>query len=76
MRGLFIIDKNATIQHATINNLPIGRNVDETLRILKAIQYTNEHPDEVCPANWQPGDAVISEDWQKSREYFSSQKFD
>ena len=58
----------------SINNLPIGRNVDETLRILKAIQYTDENPDEVCPANWQPGEPVIPENWEKSREYFSNAK--
>ena len=72
LRGLFIIDKAGIIQHATINNLPIGRSVDETLRILQAIQYNNENPDEVCPANWQPGDETIIEDWEKSKEYFSS----
>lgn len=74
LRGLFIIGKNGIIQHATINNLPIGRSVDETLRVLKAIQYTDDNPDEVCPANWQPGDQAIIEDWEKSREYFSTSK--
>lgn len=72
LRGLFIIDKKGIIQHTTINNLPIGRSVDETLRTLKAIQHTNENPDEVCPANWQPGDDTIPESWEESREYFSS----
>ena len=67
-----MVDKAGIIQHATINNLPIGRSVDETLRILQAIQYNNENPDEVCPANWQPGDETIIEDWEKSKEYFSS----
>ena len=72
LRGLFILDKEGIIQHSLINNLPIGRSVDEALRILKAIQYHNENPDEVCPANWQPGDETIIEDWEKSKEYFSS----
>jgi peroxiredoxin (alkyl hydroperoxide reductase subunit C) len=72
LRGLFIINKEGIIQHATINNLPIGRSVDETLRVLKAIQYNDENPDEVCPANWQPGDETIIEDWEESKKYFSS----
>ena len=71
LRGLFIIDKKGIIQHATINNLPIGRSVDEALRNLQAIQYHNENPDEVCPANWQPGDETIIEDWDQSKKYFS-----
>lgn len=74
LRGLFIINKKSIIQHATINNLPIGRSVDETLRVLKAIQYNDENPDEVCPANWQPGDETIIEDWKESKKYFSSKK--
>lgn len=72
LRGLFIINKEGILQHATINNLPIGRSVDETLRVLKAIQYNDENPDEVCPANWQPGDETIIEDWEESKKYFSS----
>ena len=47
LRGLFIIDKDGVIQHATINNLSFGRNVRETLRTLQAIQYVQSHPDEV-----------------------------
>jgi hypothetical protein len=42
--------------HSTINNLPVGRSVDETLRVLQAFQYVQSHPDEVCPANWTPGE--------------------
>ncbi|HGY5551089.1 MAG TPA: peroxiredoxin, partial [Prochlorococcus sp.] len=55
LRGLFIIDPEGIIMHATINNLPVGRNVDETLRVLQAFQHVQTHPDEVCPANWTPG---------------------
>ncbi|CAA6663738.1 unnamed protein product [Spirodela intermedia] len=55
LRGLFIIDKEGVIQHSTINNLAIGRSVDETLRTLQALQYVQENPDEVCPAGWKPG---------------------
>jgi len=55
LRGLFILDKDGVIHHSTINNLPLGRNVDEVLRTLDALQFTEEHG-EVCPANWSPGD--------------------
>jgi peroxiredoxin (alkyl hydroperoxide reductase subunit C) len=72
LRGLFIIDKEGTIQHATINNLSFGRSVDETLRTLKAIQYVQSHPDEVCPAGWQEGDKTMIPDPQKSKVYFAS----
>lgn len=72
LRGLFIIDKDGVIQHATINNLAFGRSVDETLRTLQAIQYVQSHPDEVCPANWKPGDATMSPDPVKSKEFFAA----
>lgn len=72
LRGLFIIDQEGIIQHALVNNLDVGRNVKETLRTLQAIQYVQLHPDEVCPANWQPGNATILSTPQKSKEYFSS----
>lgn len=60
LRGLFIIDLEGVIQHATINNLEFGRSIDETLRVLQAIQYVQSNPEEVCPANWQPGDETIN----------------
>jgi peroxiredoxin (alkyl hydroperoxide reductase subunit C) len=72
LRGLFIIDKDGIIQHATINNLAFGRNVDETLRTLQAIQYVQSHPDEVCPAGWKPGDKTMNPDPVKSKTYFAS----
>ena len=53
-RGLFLIDQEGVVQHALVNNLPLGRNVDETLRTLDAIQYHKENG-EVCPANWTKG---------------------
>lgn len=71
LRGLFIIDKEGVIQHATINNLAFGRSVDETLRTLQALQYVQSHPDEVCPAGWQPGSLTMNPDPKKSKEYFS-----
>jgi peroxiredoxin (alkyl hydroperoxide reductase subunit C) len=70
--GLFIIDKEGVIQHSTVNNLSFGRNVDEVLRTLQAIQYVQSHPDEVCPAGWQPGEKTIVPDPVKSKVYFSA----
>ncbi|ALF54068.1 peroxiredoxin [Nostoc sp. FACHB-87] len=72
LRGLFLIDKDGIIQHATINNLAFGRSVDETLRTLQAIQHVQSHPDEVCPAGWQPGDQTMTPDPVKSKVYFAS----
>jgi len=72
-RGLFIIDKAGVVQHSTINNMAFGRSVDEVLRVLKAIQYVQENPDEVCPAGWQPGDKTMRPDFEGKREYFSGE---
>jgi peroxiredoxin 2/4 len=72
LRGLFIIDKDGIIQHATINNLAFGRSVDETLRTLQAIQHVQSNPDEVCPAGWQPGDVTMNPDPVKSKAYFAA----
>ena len=72
LRGLFIIDKDGVIQHSTINNLSFGRSVDETLRTLQAIQHVQTHPDEVCPAGWQPGDKTMNPDPVKSKEFFAA----
>lgn len=54
LRGSFLIDKNGTVQVAHVNNLPLGRNVDEMLRLADALQFHEEHG-EVCPAGWQKG---------------------
>ncbi len=69
LRGLFIIDPDGVVQHATINNLAVGRSVDETLRVLQAFQFTREHG-EVCPANWKPGSDTMIPDWNQSKKYF------
>jgi peroxiredoxin (alkyl hydroperoxide reductase subunit C) len=71
LRGLFIIDPQGVVQQITINNLPIGRSVDETLRLIKALQFVEEHG-EVCPANWQPGDKTILANPKDSYKYFST----
>ncbi len=72
LRGLFIIDRDGIIQHSTINNLSFGRSVEETLRTLKAIQYVQAHPEEVCPAEWVEGDKTMIPDPKDSKVYFSS----
>ena len=53
-RGSFLIDKAGVVQHQVVNNLPLGRNIDEMLRMVDALQFTEEHG-EVCPAGWQKG---------------------
>ncbi len=68
-RGLFLIDKEGVVQHVTINNLPLGRNVNEYLRLLDAIQFHEEHG-EVCPANWQSGDKGMATSSEGLQEYF------
>ena len=55
LRGLFLIDTQGIVRHAVINDLPLGRNVDEAIRMLDALQFTEKHG-EVCPANWKAGD--------------------
>jgi peroxiredoxin (alkyl hydroperoxide reductase subunit C) len=55
LRGLFLIDKEGVVRHCVINDLPLGRNVDEALRMVDALKYTEEHG-EVCPANWHEGE--------------------
>jgi peroxiredoxin 2/4 len=57
-RGLFVIDQGGIVRHQLVNDLPIGRNVDEVLRILDAL-ITYETLGEVCPANWVPGDKTL-----------------
>ncbi len=69
LRGLFLIDKKGVLRHVTINDLPLGRNVDEVLRTIDALQYFEKHG-EVCPANWQEGSATIKPDPERSQEYF------
>jgi len=69
LRGLFIIDGKGTLRQITVNDLPVGRDVDETLRLVQAFKFTDEHG-EVCPAGWRPGSATIKPDKDASKEYF------
>ena len=59
LRGSFLIDKNGVVQHQVVNNLPLGRNIDEMLRMVDALQFTEEHG-EVCPAGWNKGKAGMN----------------
>ncbi|MHC5067390.1 MAG: redoxin domain-containing protein [Planctomycetota bacterium] len=59
LRGTFLIDKDGVVRHATVNDLPLGRNVDEALRMVDALQFHEEHG-EVCPANWKQGDDAMT----------------
>ena len=65
-RGTYIIDPNGILRQYSINDLPVGRNVDEILRMVKAFQYTDEHG-EVCPSGWEPGKATMVPDHDDAR---------
>ncbi|KFD55974.1 hypothetical protein M514_03098 [Trichuris suis] len=69
-RGLFLIDGKGIVRQITINDLPVGRNVDEVLRLLEAFKFTDTHG-EVCPANWKPGGETMKPSPQDSLEYFA-----
>ncbi len=69
-RGLFLIDKEGIVQHQLVNNLPLGRSVDETLRIVDALQFFEENG-EVCPANWQKGSKGMKADHDGVADYLS-----
>ncbi len=69
LRGLFLIDKDGTVQHQVVNNLPLGRSVGEALRMVKALQFFETHG-EVCPANWEEGKASMKGDPKGSKEFF------
>ena len=71
LRGLFLIDQEGVVQHQVVNNLPLGRSVDEAIRILDALKFFEENG-EVCPANWKPGEKTMKPDPEGSKEYFSS----
>jgi len=70
LRGSFLIDADGTIRHAVINDLPLGRNVDEMLRMVDAMLFTNEHG-EVCPAGWQKGEEGMKADAEGVAEYLA-----
>ena len=72
LRGLFLIDKEGVVRHQVVNDLPLGRSVDEALRMVEALQYFEENG-EVCPANWQQGKATIKPSPAGTQEFFEKE---
>ena len=72
MRGSFLIDEEGIIRHAVLNDLPLGRNIDEMLRMVDALAFHTEHGD-VCPANWQEGKAAMKANDEGMRQYMAEQ---
>ena len=72
LRGLFLIDKAGVVRHQVVNDLPLGRSVDEALRMVKALQFV-ETNGEVCPANWHEGARTIKPTVQDSKQFFSAE---
>jgi len=69
-RGLFLIDKSGVVRHQLVNDLPLGRNVDEVLRLIDALQFTEEFG-EVCPANWKKGEKSLKATQEGIASYLS-----
>ena len=69
-RGLFLIDKQGVVRHQLVNDAPLGRNIDEAIRIVDALQFFEENG-EVCPANWHKGDAAMKETPDSVADYLS-----
>ncbi len=71
LRGSFLIDKDGVVQHQVVNNLSLGRNIDEMLRMVDSLQFTEEHG-EVCPAGWQKGKAGMKGSTEGVAEYLAA----
>jgi peroxiredoxin 2/4 len=71
LRGLFLIDKEGIVRHSVINDLPLGRNVDEAIRMVDALQFFEENG-EVCPANWHKGDDGMTPSAEGVASYLGS----
>ena len=72
LRGLFLIDKDGVVRHQVVNDLPLGRSVDEALRMVKALQFFEKNG-EVCPANWQEGARTIKPTPDDCKEFFGAE---
>ena len=70
LRGLFLIDREGIVQHQVVNNLPLGRSVDEVIRMVDALQFTEKYG-EVCPANWKKGEKAMRADEDGLEEFFA-----
>ncbi len=75
LRGSFLIDKDGTVRHAVINDLPLGRNIDEMIRMVDTMLFTNEHG-EVCPAGWNKGDEGMKADADGVAAYLAKHEND
>jgi len=75
LRGSFLLDSDGTIRHAVVNDLPLGRNIDEMIRMVDTMLFTNEHG-EVCPAGWQKGDDGMKDTTEGVAEYLSKHESD
>lgn len=71
LRGLFLIDRDGIVQHQVVNNLDLGRNVDEAMRVLQALQHTELHG-EVCPVGWDQSQDALEPTPEGIKKYFSS----
>ena len=74
-RGLFLIDKEGVVQHQVVNNMPLGRSINEALRVVDALQFVEEHG-EVCPADWHEGDEAMKPTHEGVASCLSSKKLD
>jgi len=72
LRGLFLIDREGIVRHQVVNDLPLGRSVDEALRMVKALQFYEQHG-EVCPANWKEGARSIKATPADSKKFFAEE---
>ncbi|MFM8573928.1 MAG: peroxiredoxin [Pirellula sp.] len=72
LRGLFLIDKAGIVRHQVVNDLPLGRSVDEALRMVQALQYVEKNG-EVCPADWKQGKRTIKPGVNESKEFFGAE---
>ena len=71
LRGLFIVNEQGVLKHITINDLNLGRNVEEVLRVLDAIDFSDKHG-EVCPANWKKGEKAMKATTDGLKAYVAS----
>jgi peroxiredoxin (alkyl hydroperoxide reductase subunit C) len=71
LRATFLIDKKGMVRQQTVNDLPLGRNIDEMLRLVDALTFNEKHGD-VCPANWTEGKKTMRADQQGLKDYFGS----
>ena len=72
LRGLFLIDPEGVVMHATVNSLSVGRSVKEAIRVLKAFQFVTTNKGEVCPANWDEGEDTMEASPEGMRNYLAS----